>query len=77
MRSSAGKIQLRIEKYDSSNNQVLADITFRVWRDGELLGDYRTNELGEIVLTDLTPAPIWSRKWPQTMSMSWTVRPSR
>ena len=46
---------LRIEKYDSSNNNVLGGITFRIWRDGELLGDYRTGELGEILLTDLQP----------------------
>ena len=46
---------LRIEKYDSSNNQVLSGITFRVWRDGELLDGYRTGELGEILLTDLQP----------------------
>ena len=31
---------LRIEKYDSSNNQVLSGITFRIWKDGELMGDY-------------------------------------
>ena len=46
---------LRIEKYDSSNNQVLSGITFRIWRDGELLDDYRTGEMGEILLTDLQP----------------------
>ncbi len=46
---------LRIEKYDSSNNQVLSGITFRIWKDGEVLGDYRTGELGEILLTDLQP----------------------
>ena len=46
---------LRIEKYDSSNNEVLSGITFRIWKDGELMGDYRTGELGEILLTDLQP----------------------
>ena len=46
---------LRIEKYDSSNNQVLSGITFRIWRDGELLDDYRTGELGEILLPNLQP----------------------
>ena len=46
---------LRIEKYDSSNNQVLSGVTFRIWRDGELLDDYRTGELGEILLTNLQP----------------------
>ena len=25
------------------------------WKDGELMGDYRTGELGEILLTDLQP----------------------
>ena len=30
-------------------------VTFRIWRDGELLGDYETNALGEILLTDCRP----------------------
>ena len=46
---------LRIEKYDSSNNQALSGITVRIWRDGELLDDYRTGELGEILIPNLQP----------------------
>lgn len=58
---------LRIEKYDSSNNQVLSGITFRIWRDGELLGDYRTGELGEILLTDLQPGTASSPSFSITL----------
>ena len=46
---------LRIIKYDSSNQQVLSGVTFEIWRDGESLGTHETGELGEILLTDLTP----------------------
>ena len=33
----------------------LCGVTFRIWRDGELLGDYETDALGEILLTDCRP----------------------
>ena len=33
----------------------MSGVTFRIWRDGELLGDYETDELGEILLTDCQP----------------------
>ena len=46
---------LRIIKYDSSNQQVLSGVAFEIWRDGESLGSFETGELGEILLTDLTP----------------------
>lgn len=46
---------LRIIKYDSSNQQVLSGVTFEIWRDGESLGSFETGEMGEILLTDLTP----------------------
>ena len=46
---------LRIIKYDSSSKEVLSGVTFEIWRDGESLGSFETGELGEILLTDLTP----------------------
>ncbi len=46
---------LRIIKYDSSNKEVLSGVTFEIWRDGESLGTFETGELGEILLTALTP----------------------
>ena len=46
---------LRITKYDRETMEVLPHVWFRVWRDGELLGDYETDELGEILLTDCQP----------------------
>ena len=33
----------------------MSGVTFRIWRDGELLGDYETDALGEITLTDCQP----------------------
>ena len=46
---------LRIVKYDRESLRVLPGVTFRVWRDGELLGDYETDAQGEIVLPDCRP----------------------
>ena len=46
---------LRIIKYDRTTMEVLPDVTFTVWCDGELLGDFKTNNLGEILLTDQKP----------------------
>ena len=47
---------LRITKYDrESHGGAASCVTFRIWRDGELLGDYETDELGEILLTDCQP----------------------
>ena len=46
---------LRITKYDRESLEVLPGVWFRVWRDGELLGDYETDALGEILLTDCQP----------------------
>ncbi|MDY5611563.1 MSCRAMM family protein, partial [Dysosmobacter sp.] len=34
---------------------AMADVTFEVWRDGVSLGKFRTDEFGEILLTDVTP----------------------
>ena len=46
---------LRIIKYDRKNMVVLPGVTFEVFRDTVSLGDFQTNELGEILLTDLAP----------------------
>lgn len=46
---------LRVIKYDRLSHETMPDVTFRVWRDGVLLGDYETGALGEILLTDCQP----------------------
>ena len=46
---------LKIIKYDRLSHETMPGATFRVWRDGELLGDYETDALGEITLTDCQP----------------------
>jgi len=46
---------LRILKYDQMTKQPMPDVTFEVWHDGSLLGEYTTNTNGEILLYDLTP----------------------
>ena len=46
---------LRIIKYDRKNMVAMADVTFEVWRDGVSLGKFRTDEFGEILLTDVAP----------------------
>ena len=46
---------LKIIKYDRESHETMSGVTFRIWRDGELLGDYETDALGEITLTDCQP----------------------
>ena len=46
---------LRIIKYDRKNMVAMPDVTFEVWRDGVSLGTCRTDEFGEILLTDVEP----------------------
>ncbi|WP_242972766.1 SpaA isopeptide-forming pilin-related protein [Pseudoflavonifractor sp. An184] len=46
---------LRITKYDRTSKELLSDIIFSIWRDGEYLGDYETDSSGEILLTDCQP----------------------
>lgn len=46
---------LRITKYDRTSKELLSDITFSIWRDGEYLGNYETDSSGEILLTDCQP----------------------
>ena len=46
---------LRIIKYDRKNMVAMPGVTFEVWRDGVSLGTFRTDEFGEILLTDAEP----------------------
>nr|WP_325186285.1 SpaA isopeptide-forming pilin-related protein [uncultured Oscillibacter sp.] len=46
---------LRILKYDLTSNKPMPDVTFEVWHDGDLFGEYTTNASGEIFLYDLDP----------------------
>lgn len=46
---------LKIVKYDRLSHETMSGVTFRIWRDGELLGDYETDALGEILLVDCKP----------------------
>lgn len=46
---------LRIVKYDAQTKQPLPDTKFEVYRDTQLIGEYTTNESGEIFLYDLAP----------------------
>lgn len=46
---------LRIVKYDRTTLEVMAEVSFEIWRDGELLGTYQTDQMGEILLVDQQP----------------------
>jgi len=46
---------LRIIKYDRKNMAAMANVTFEVFRDSVSLGKFRTDEFGEILLTDAAP----------------------
>ena len=46
---------LRIIKYDRTTLKVMTDIPFEIWRDGESLGQYSTNQQGEILITNAQP----------------------
>ena len=43
---------LRIIKYDRKNMAAMSGVTFEVWRDAVSLGKYKTDEFGEILITD-------------------------
>ena len=53
--TNAEKPSLTIVKYDAQTMNPLPDVTFEVYHDGQLLGTYTTNHLGEIELTGLDP----------------------
>lgn len=46
---------LRIVKYDRTTLEVMAEVSFEIWRDGELLGTYQTDQMGEIILVNQQP----------------------
>lgn len=46
---------LRIIKYDRKNMVAMPNVTFEIFRDSVSLGKFRTDEFGEILLTDATP----------------------
>ena len=46
---------LKIVKFDRKTLKTMPDISFEIWRDGESLGTYTTDQMGEIVMPDLEP----------------------
>ena len=46
---------LRIVKYDRTTLEVMAEVSFEIWHDGELLGTYQTDQMGEILLVNQQP----------------------
>ena len=46
---------LRIIKHDRKNMAAMANVTFEIFRDSVSLGKFRTDEFGEILLTDAAP----------------------
>ena len=41
----------------------MPDVTFEVWHDGDLFGEYTTNSSGEIFLYDLEPGTYPADFW--------------
>ena len=46
---------LRIIKYDRKTMEAMPDVTFEIFRDSVSLGKFRTDEFGEILLTNVKP----------------------
>lgn len=46
---------LRVIKCDSKTHEVLPDISFEIFKDTQSLGTFKTDEFGEVLLTDLEP----------------------
>ncbi len=46
---------LRIIKYDRGSMETLPDVSFNIYRDTTLIGTYQTDQLGEILLSNLDP----------------------
>ena len=46
---------LRIIKYDRKNMVAMPNVTFSVYRDGEFLGNFKTDQFGEILIADAEP----------------------
>ena len=54
---------LRIIKYDRKNMVAMPDVTFAVYRDGEFLGNFKTDQFGEILLTNVEPGTYRHSRW--------------
>ena len=46
---------LRIIKYDRKNMVAMPNVTFAVYRDGDFLGNFKTDQFGEILIADAEP----------------------
>ena len=46
---------LLIIKYDRKNMVAMPNVTFAVYRDGEFLGNFKTDQFGEILIADAEP----------------------
>lgn len=46
---------LRIQKYDRKTMELMEGVTFEIFRDGASLGKFKTNEQGEILVTNAQP----------------------
>ena len=46
---------MRIIKYDRKNMVAMPNVTFAVYRDGEFLGNFKTDQFGEILIADAEP----------------------
>lgn len=53
---------LRIVKYDSKTMRALPNISFEVFKDTQSLGTFKTDEFGEILLTDLDPGTYLAKE---------------
>lgn len=53
---------LRIKKYDAQTMQPLSGVTFAVYRDTELVGEYTTGASGEVLLYSLDPGTYLVRE---------------
>ncbi len=46
---------LRIIKYERGSMELMPGVSFEIFRDAESLGIFRTDQFGEILLTDCEP----------------------
>lgn len=60
--TNAVKPTLRITKYDAQTQERLANTTFAVYRDTELVGQYVTDANGDVYLRDLDPGTYLVRE---------------
>ena len=53
---------LRIIKYDSKDMRALSDVSFEIFHDTQSIGIFKTDEFGEILLTDLEPGTYLAKE---------------